>query len=331
MLDHAKKLEFVHKMAKLGLQHFDAGGTVASGVNTVAQPGLSAVSGVAQPFGSTIQNIGSDLTAKNGFQANAPDISQQEGYYTGANQGQNALEGQLAEQAAGGGPDPAAAALNQATNANANQAAGMVASQRGLNPGEAARIGSQSLVNANQQAAGQAALLKAQQQIAAQQGLENVYGQQENAASQNANVVGGQQLQATGINANVAQNNTNAVNNTTGGLLGGAGQALSSLLAKGGEVKGLKSHVGKWLNGDSDSISMPGRSLMKSGGKVDPKDPKEKATVKGDSYKNDTVPAMLSQGEIVIPRHITQGPKAPEKAAAFVRAVLAKKGLGKSA
>lgn len=48
------------------------------------------------------------------------------------------------------------------------------------------------------------------------------------------------------------------------------------------------------------------------------------AKVKGDSLKNDTVPAMLSPGEIVIPRHITQHARAPELAAKFVEMELLK-------
>lgn len=69
--------------------------------------------------------------------------------------------------------------------------------------------------------------------------------------------------------------------------------------------------------------------LMKSGGKVNAAKPSEKAVVKDDSLKNDKVPAMLSQGEIVIPRHITQHPNAPQKAAEFVQHVLSKKRMGK--
>jgi hypothetical protein len=49
-----------------------------------------------------------------------------------------------------------------------------------------------------------------------------------------------------------------------------------------------------------------------------------KAKVKGDSLKNDTVPARLSPGEIVIPRSIANSPDAPKRAAEFVAAVLAK-------
>ncbi len=54
-----------------------------------------------------------------------------------------------------------------------------------------------------------------------------------------------------------------------------------------------------------------------------------KAKVKGDSLKNDTVPAVLSPGEIVIPRSIAQGKDAPKRAAEFVAKVLAKNGLKK--
>ena len=50
------------------------------------------------------------------------------------------------------------------------------------------------------------------------------------------------------------------------------------------------------------------------------------AKVKGDSPKNDTVPAMLSPGEIVIPRSIVQSQKPEEKAADFVAKEIDKHG-----
>lgn len=42
------------------------------------------------------------------------------------------------------------------------------------------------------------------------------------------------------------------------------------------------------------------------------------AEVAGDSEENDTVPALLSPGEIVIPRSVAMSPNAPEEAAKFV-------------
>jgi hypothetical protein len=209
------------------IQHFDSGGTV------VGQGG-GALGSITGAVGAPMTEAGTGLTTQNQFQANAPDISAQEGNYTAANAGQNALASALTNQANGQGPNPALAQLNQTTQQNGQQAAGLVASQRGLNPGEAARMGQQGQIQANQQAGGQAATLGAQQQLSAEQGLASVYGQQENAASQNASVINQGQLGAQGLNAQTAQANTNSVNNTTGGLLSGFG-ALSSL-AKGGVV-----------------------------------------------------------------------------------------------
>lgn len=91
----------------------------------------------------------------------------------------------------------------------------------------------------------------------------------------------------------------------------GWGKVIVKDYANGGAVSGPKSHHGKYLN-------------MQSGGGVP-----GHASVSGDSFKNDTQPAMLSPGEIVIPRHITQGPNAPEKAAQFVAAIMAKHGARK--
>lgn len=59
--------------------------------------------------------------------------------------------------------------------------------------------------------------------------------------------------------------------------------------------------------------AIPGKA---KGGRVD-----GRPLVKGDHPANDIVPALLSPGEIVIPRSIAQADDAPEKAAAFVRAL----------
>lgn len=46
-----------------------------------------------------------------------------------------------------------------------------------------------------------------------------------------------------------------------------------------------------------------------------------RAHVMGNSLRNDTVPAMLSPGEIVLPRSVTEAADSPKKAAAFVAAI----------
>lgn len=79
----------------------------------------------------------------------------------------------------------------------------------------------------------------------------------------------------------------------------------------------------KHANEKSDSfVGPPTPKGMASGGKV-------KAAMgvlaKMDNEANDTVPAMLSPGEIVLPRSVVSSPNAPLAASKFVAALLAKK------
>ena len=76
-----------------------------------------------------------------------------------------------------------------------------------------------------------------------------------------------------------------------------------SLLAKGGQIHN-----------------------MKTGGHVPGK---AKVTGSKDSYSNDTVPAILSPGEIVLPRSVTQSQNPTDAAAKFVAAIKSKKGKSK--
>lgn len=68
-------------------------------------------------------------------------------------------------------------------------------------------------------------------------------------------------------------------------------------------------------------------SLMTKGGPVQAQTKNQKATVQGNSYKNDKIPALLSEDEEVLPREVMQSKNPPKAAAAFVRAEMAKKGL----
>lgn len=76
-------------------------------------------------------------------------------------------------------------------------------------------------------------------------------------------------------------------------------------------------------NAQDEGLAMGGNvgSKLKSGGHV-PGTPK----VPGNSYSNDTVKALLSPGEVVIPNNIMQSKNPIDGAAKFVAAVLAKKG-----
>lgn len=176
----------------------------------------------------------------------------------GINRQQGALTGQLANQAAGGGPNPALEQLHQTTAQNINNAASQVAGTRGINPALAARMAVDAGAGANQQAAGQAATMRAQQQIAAQQQLAGVLAGQQQANTAllgtagglqnqgvlgtegiNAGVAAGNQsanLAAQQINAGVQGQNAQATNGLLGGILQGGGAAASLFVARGGMI-----------------------------------------------------------------------------------------------
>jgi len=86
-------------------------------------------------------------------------------------QQQLALAQALQAQSEGQGPSLAQAQLQAATDRNIAQQQGMMASQRGLGAGLAARLGSQNAANINQQAAGESAQLRSQEQLAARSQL----------------------------------------------------------------------------------------------------------------------------------------------------------------
>lgn len=96
-------------------------------------------------------------------------------------------------------------------------------------------------------------------------------------------------------------------------------------MAKGGKVPAMVSPGERYLSPkEVEKVAHGKKSAIKAGEKIP-----GKAKVSGakDSYANDTVSKTLQSGGIVLPRHVTQAKDAPEKAAAFVRAVLAKQGL----
>jgi hypothetical protein len=256
---------------------------------------------------------------------------------------QQALSQALQAQSMGQGPNPAQAQLAQNTAANTANQAALMAGQRGsgANAGLMARqIGMQG--GANQQAmAGQAATLQAQQQLAAQQALMQQQAQMANLATQqvgqygaqlgNLNqstlgnyqatlaAIGGQNQVAASQQANINDKNAGFIS----GLMGGIGGAING--AGGAAATPAATTPVKAYNGGTipdmhhDAYASIYHPQMAGGGKV-PGEPK----VAGDHPKNDTVPAMLSPGEIVIPNSILQGKSPIEDAAKFVASELSK-------
>lgn len=237
---------------------------------------------------------------------------------------QQALDAQLQGVANGTGASVADKQLALTTQQNQLAAAGAAGSQVGINPELARRQIQNQAANLNQQGAGQAALLRSQESLGALSALGQNLGTQRsqdigqqgantallNAGAgaqgqQNTTALGGQQLQqqtdsqnadlqqqAAALNAGVQQQN-----------VASGTQAFGALAGMGGAFLGSKAVGGKAHGG-----LIPGR-----------------APVAGDSSRNDVVPALLSPGEVVVPRSVAHDPK---KRAAFLAAVDKKSGDG---
>lgn len=223
-------------------------------------------SGFATPQQATIQSPTTDEQAKQQYAQAQAGLANQNAFLQAtqpgglqALQSQQQLLAQLGDQAQGNGPNPALAQLNQTTGQNVANQAALMASQRGsnANTGMMARQAAMQSANQQQNAVGQAATLKAQQQLAAQQALAQqqaqMAGQQAgatNAYAQSAqneqnnilNAIGAQNNARVGMQSNV--NNANAglagqrmgqQGQIVGNLMGGVGSALG-MFAEGGEV-----------------------------------------------------------------------------------------------
>lgn len=233
---------------------------------------------------------------------------------------QSQLAAALLNQSQGGGPNPAQNMLNQATGQNVQQQGALMASARGAsaNPALIARLAAQQGGQIQQQAAGQAATLQAQQQLEAQKQLQAQQAQIANQALQAQQINLGA---LTGYNQTVAGANAankQADNQLLGGLLQAGGGLLASGLFKGpsgGGGTAAPVGPGEGGFGSAGGGAASGGTMVASHGAVVPGQP----LVSGDSEKNDVVPALLSPGEAIIPRSIMQSPDMEKKALAFLR------------
>lgn len=265
--------------------------------------------------------------------------------FDGLNNQQNTYNA-LEQVANGQGPNPAQAQLANATGANVANQAALMASQRGAgaNAGLIARQAAQAGAGIQQNAAGQAAALQANQSLNALNQLGGIagqqVGQQQNAL--NAYDQGQQNLYSTGIGA-LNQDNANKVGqskqqNDMIGQQTAAGQKFfSNLVATGATAAGVPGGGGvakaeggmihpamQHLSGKPLAQGGNVGSKLKTGGKVP-----GTANVGGtkDSYSNDNVQAVLSPGEIVLPRSVTKSKDPVGNAAKFVQAVMAKQNM----
>lgn len=212
---------------------FQANGTNSAQLNTAYD---QTQQGIKQQ-----QDFVNQLNAQGGLGNQANVFAQQQGL---TNQLQNVANGQ--------GPNPAQAALAQATGANVSNQNALMAGQRGAsqNVGLIARQAAMQGANTQQQAAGQGATLQAQQslnalgQIGQQQAnmantAQNQVTNQQTGLNQLNNASSTQQANLLGIQGN--QNSANAgiagINaKGQGNIFGGVMQGLGAAFAAGGPV-----------------------------------------------------------------------------------------------
>lgn len=252
---------------------------------------------------------------------------------------QQALAQMLMQQSQGQGPNPAQAALNQATGQNIAAQSALMASHRGAgaNQGLIARQAAMQGGNLQQQAAGQSAIMQAQQQLAAQQALANLSNQQigQTQAAINADTSGsltnqGQFFQAQQaadkINADAAQNNANGMGKLIGGLAGGAGSALTSVFGGSGGGGGVTS--GGIINSGGNRTG--GAAQFADGGSVMQGGPRSMFSSMPMMNEGGQVDAMLSPGEGYIPpskvKAVASGKLPPAQAMERVPGTPAQKG-----
>lgn len=108
-----------------------------------------------------------------------------------------------------------------------------------------------------------------------------------------------------------------------GGNVGGPQSRFGQHLANGGKVAAMVSPGEQYLTPMQASKVVQGKAPAMTAGKTIPGKP----VVGGakNDYANDTVPATLEAGGVVIPRSITQGKDAEAKAQAFVKAHFAQR------
>ena len=245
--------------------------------------------GVVKKLGQSLGVIGSGTGGAN--LSEYGQYNQNMGQAYAQQQQQNASQDQLAQalqqQMQGNGPSVAQQQMQQGLQNAQAQAAGSMANVRGINPALAARLVGQSQAANASNIAGQGGILRAQEQLSAQGQLQNALATQR---SQNQGMYGTSGQLQNQMNQNRMGNAMNQaqVSNQQADQFGKLLAAGGSAMMGGGNMMG---------GGGASNVSTGKMTFASKGGKV-----LGHPNVEGDSPMNDTVPAMLSPGEIVIPR-----------------------------
>jgi hypothetical protein len=222
---------------------------------------------------------------------------------------QAALAEALRAQAEGRGPSLAQMQYRQALEASQAATASQLATARGLSPAQAQRLALTQQAGQRASMAGQSAALRAQEQQSAQAALGNLLTQQ-----RQQELLGGQL--ASGMYG-------------TAGQLGLGGAQLEQRAKEavmGVEQQRMERETkagGAALSAFGTALGVPlsKKKTSARGGDIKSRLVPGTAKYSGDTRSNDTVPALLSPGEIVLPRSVAQSEDAPDKAKKFVQAI----------
>lgn len=249
-------------------------------------------------------------------------------------QQQAGLAATLQARAEGRGtPSLAELQLQQTLEGNRRSLAGQLAAQgRSMNPALAQKLLLSKGADLQQQSAGQGAILRAQEQIAAQGALANQLGSMATSQGNIFSSAGTLGFNQAKEQAQLAENQKTreynaALANLNAATGGAAGVQQSSQTAQAQAGQNAKTAIeagGKIIQEGNKAANNPTAppAGKAQGGMINAA---AGYLAKLDNKKNDVVPAMLSPGEVVLPRSIVNSPNPPAAAAKFVEAILAKK------
>jgi len=245
---------------------------------------------------------------------------------------QAALAEALRAQAEGRGLSLAQLQYRQALEGAQAAAASQLASARGLSPAQAQRLMLQQQAGMRAQAAGQSAQLRLQEQQAAQAALGNLLGQRRQQDLLGGQLAAGLYGQAGSLGMQRALEQARLDQMATAGAMGleqyeqqratqAAGAAAGGVAAGTGAYMSAQGRQGQTPAATPAAAAAAPAAPVRARGGAAPREIPGKAKYKGDTRSNDTVPALLSPGEIVLPRTVAQSEDAPDKAKKFVQAI----------
>lgn len=151
---------------------------------------------------------------------------------------QQSLAQALELQRSGGGPNPEQFQYLGNVGNNIANAQGLIASQRGLNPALAARIGANVASDENQKAALGSALLQQQRQLDATKGLASLYGGLQSDALNQQQLYNQAALGTQNLASNIAAGNAGIRGQLVGGLVNAGAAAAGAGAYDGGLIAG---------------------------------------------------------------------------------------------